>query len=68
MKMRIYTLEAWDEFGRKYGYTHVCQEFEFEFDPNWIYQYWMRKMVSDILKKMGEDAKATWVCREEIYA
>lgn len=67
MKMRIYTLEALDEFGRLYGYTHVCHEFEFEFNANWIYQYWMRKMVSDILKKMGEDAKATWVCTEEMY-
>lgn len=68
VNMKIYTLEALDEFGRKYGYTLVCQESEFKFDPNWINEYWMRVMVRDILKRMGEDARATWICREDVYA
>lgn len=66
-RMRIYTLEAWDEFGRKYAYTHACTELEFGFNENWIYQYWMTHMVRSVLKRMGEDAKATWFCREDIY-
>lgn len=62
---RIFNLTAKDEFGRQFGYTHICQDYEFEFGPDWIYQYYFVRMARDILEQMGTAVYAEWECYEE---
>lgn len=61
-----YTVRAIDEFGRLYYNSHAFGSIE-DLEIRGFPQELMRVLILPILKKMGEDASAEWVCIPETW-
>lgn len=56
----LYQVHAIDEFGRKYGNTRAFGQDIEDLKIEGVARVLMEKLIWDILKGMGNDAKAEW--------